>query len=286
MRDQALLDQFRRDGYAVARGLFSTAEAEGYKAHFMALRAAGDHPLDHKGVDTADSDPLREYPRMTHMHRWDRISLEWLTHPRLNRCMTKILGREPYAVQSMLYFKPPGSRGQALHQDQFYLKVRPGTCMAAWMALDRSDEENGCLQVVPGSQDLPILCTERADTSTSFTDIAAPLPEGMARVPVVMEPGDVAFFPGGLIHGSFPNNSKERFRRALAGHYVAGEAEKVSAYYHPVLRMDGTEVEMGASEGGGPCGVWVDVDGKPEVEMRPAGAWQPHMQGLGEASPN
>ena len=31
---------------------------------------------------------------------------------------------------------------------------------------------------------------------------------------------------------------------------------------------------------------WVDgEDGKPEVEMRPAGAWQPHMQGIGEASP-
>ena len=87
-----------------------------------------------------------------------------------------------------------------------------------------------------------------------------------------------------LIHGSCPNSSKERFRRALAGHYVAGEAEKVSAYYHPILRMDGTEVELGASEGGEPCGVWVDRDGNPEVEMRPVGAWQPHMQGIGEAS--
>ena len=154
------------------------------------------------------------------------------------------------------------------------------------MALDRADEGNGCLQVVPGSHDLPILCTERADTSTSFTDIAAPLPEGMARVPLIMEPGDVVFFPGALIHGSFPNTSRDRFRRAITGHYVAGEAEKVSAYYHPVLRMDGTEVELGASEGGGPCGVWVDGEnGKPEVEMRPAGAWQPHMQGIGEASP-
>ena len=65
---------------------------------------------------------------------------------------------------------------------------------------------------------------------------------------------------------------------------MAGEAEKVSAYYHPILRMDGTEVELGASEGGGPCGVWVDRDGNPEVEMRPVAAWQPHMQGIGEAA--
>ena len=45
---------------------------------------------------------------------------------RLNKWMTSILGREPYAVQTMFYFKPPGARGQALHQDQFYLRVDPG----------------------------------------------------------------------------------------------------------------------------------------------------------------
>ena len=28
------------------------------------------------------------------------------------------------------------ARGQALHQDNFYLRVKPGTCMAAWIAID------------------------------------------------------------------------------------------------------------------------------------------------------
>ena len=56
-----------------------------------------------------------------------------------------------------------------------------------------------------------------------------------------MAAGDVLFFNGSVIHGSFPNASRDRFRRALIGHYVAGEAEKVSQFYHPVLRMDGSE---------------------------------------------
>ena len=40
-----------------------------------------------------------------------------------------LLGREPYAAQTMFYFKPPGARGQALHQDQTPLRVQPGTCL-------------------------------------------------------------------------------------------------------------------------------------------------------------
>jgi phytanoyl-CoA hydroxylase len=130
------------------------------------------------------------------------------------------------------------------------------------MALDPCDEENGCLQVVPGTQDLPVLCTVEADTTQSFTDVTVPLPEGYKPVPVRMKPGDVLFFNGQLIHGSFPNSSKDRFRRSLIGHYIVGEAQKVAQWYHPVMRMDGSVVELDISESGGPCGVWVDEDGK------------------------
>src|ERR671936_227225 len=117
------------------------------------------------------------------MHRWDEVSLGWLLDARVNACLTGLIGREPYAVQTMLYFKPPGARGQPLHQDQYYLRVRPGTCIAAWLALDACDEENGCLQVVPGSHRVPVLCATKADTSVSFPGVTVPLPEGTPVVP-------------------------------------------------------------------------------------------------------
>jgi ectoine hydroxylase-related dioxygenase (phytanoyl-CoA dioxygenase family) len=219
-------------------------------------------------VDVTSNDPLKRYPRMIHMHRWDDLSLRWMLEPRIDRWLTALAGISPYAVQTMLYFKPAGARGQALHQDQYYLRVQPGTCLAAWLALDDCDEENGCLQVVPGTHDLPLLCTVKADTTQSFTDVTVPLAEGYTPVPVVMQAGDVLFFNGQLIHGSFPNTSRDRFRRSLIGHYIVGDAEKVAKFYHPVLRMDGTVVELGVSERGGPCGIWVTEDGKPVVEMQ------------------
>ncbi|HXF64842.1 MAG TPA: phytanoyl-CoA dioxygenase family protein [Caldilineaceae bacterium] len=264
------VEQFQRDGYVVARGLFSAKEVAHYRDHYMALRAAGSYPGDTAGVDIGSNDPLKRYPRMIHMHRWDEVSLRWLIDGRINRWLTGLLGIEPYAVQTMLYFKPAGARGQALHQDQYYLRVQPGTCMAAWLALDDCDEENGCLQVVPGTHNLPLLCTVKADTTQSFTDVTVPLPEGVEPVPVIMAAGDVLFFNGQLIHGSFPNTSRDRFRRSLIGHYIVGDAEKVAQFYHPVLRMDGSVVELGVSERGGPCGVWVTHDGRPVVEMQNA----------------
>lgn len=259
--------QYSRDGYVIVSQLFSADEVAQLTEHYMALRAQGPKPGDFAGVDAQSNDPLKQFPRMIHMHRWDEQSLQWLIDTRLNQVMTALLGAEPYAVQTMLYFKPAGARGQALHQDQSYLRVQPGTCMAAWMALDRCDEENGCMQVVPGSHTLPLLCTTEADTTQSFTDVTVPVPESMHSVPVIMNPGDVFFFNGQVIHGSYPNRSTDRFRRSLIGHYIVGEAEKVSRFFHPVLRMDGSEVKLAASEQGGPCGVWVDRDGEPMIEM-------------------
>jgi len=259
--------EFERDGYTIVRGLFSQEEVTRYREHYMELRAAGTYWGDFAGVDLTSADPLKRYPRMIHMHRWDDTTLKFLIDPRINECLTALLGAEPYAVQTMLYFKPPGARGQALHQDQAYLRVQPGTCAAAWLAVDRCDEENGCMQVVPGTSNLPLLCTEKADTTKSFTDVTVPLADGMTPVPVIMEAGDVLIFNGQLVHGSLPNTSVDRFRRSLIGHYIVAEAEKVGGFYHPVLKMDGTEVDFGLSEGGGPCGVWRDIDGSPGLEM-------------------
>jgi phytanoyl-CoA hydroxylase len=170
-------------------------------------------------------------------------------------------------VQSMVYFKPPGARGQALHQDQYYLNVKPGTCVAAWLALDPADERNGCMRVVPASHTWPVLCARKADPTTSFTDTTVELPSDQEVRPVVMDEGDVLFFNGLLVHGSLPNATLDRFRRSLIGHYIPCTASEVTAFDQPLLRMDGTELWLKAAAFGGPCGQWVDRDGAKVLEV-------------------
>ena len=264
---QVDVERFRERGCVTVSSLFTEAEVASFRQHYMDMRHKGTYPGDFGGINMASNDPLKRYPRLIHMHRWDQLSLDWMIDRRLGAVFRQLLGKEPLAVQTMLYFKPAGARGQALHQDQYYLRVQPGTCIAAWMALDDCDEENGCLQVVPGSHELPILCPVDADTSESFTDVTVPLSADMQPEPVIMKAGDVFFFNGQLIHGSFPNRSDSRFRRALIGHYIDADAEQVAKYYHPVLRFDGSIVDLDIAEGGGQCGVWVEEDGSEVLEM-------------------
>ncbi len=270
MKSSEIIEQFLQNGYAVVPGLFDRDEVEAIKAHFMALNKQGHGYEADQATLLAKDDPLKAYPRLVHPHRFDRLSLDWLLDARLRHWTTALLGREPYAAQTMFYFKPPGARGQALHQDQKSLRVKPGTCLAAWMAVDDCDEANGCIQIVPGTQDLPQLCLIEADLSQSFSSKTVPIPPGKQPVPVVMRAGDLLFFNGQVIHGSYPNVSESRFRRALIAHYVVGEAEKVAAFYHPLLTFDGRVVTLQTSEQGGPCGIF--VDDAPQVQMVDANA--------------
>ncbi len=257
---------FARDGHVVARGLFSPDEARALRDHVTDVRRAGAHPLDDAGIDPQAGDPLLRWPRLVQLHRWDATARRWLLSDRVAGSVGRLLGCEPLAVQSMVYFKPPGARGQAMHQDQYFLRARPGTCMAAWMALDDTDEANGCLEVVPGSQGWPVLCPVPADTTVSSARDSLALPEGTTTVPIRMRAGDVLFFNGSLVHGSAPNRTEDRFRRSLIAHFVEERAEAVVEWDQPALRPDGTELWLGVDEEGGPCGVWVERDDEPVLE--------------------
>jgi ectoine hydroxylase-related dioxygenase (phytanoyl-CoA dioxygenase family) len=191
---------------------------------------------------------------MMHPHRVNDVALRYLLDPRLGAVLEDLFAEEPLAAQSMLYFKPAGARGQALHQDNFYLRVEPGTCIAAWVALDPADRENGGLEVVPGTHAMDIFCPEEADRSLSFTRDYVPIPEGLHAVPVDLAPGDVLFFNGSLVHGSQPNTSKDRFRRSFICHYIGRSSERMSLWYRPILTMQGDVVEIEENVGGGPCG--------------------------------
>jgi hypothetical protein len=256
--------QFERDGFLLVSRLFTPAEVAEIRECFMAQNEDGPVPglSEIRGGKDGYSpdDPLAFYPRMMHPHLHPELpvgplSVHYMLHPRLYPILRGLFGDEPVAVQSMFYFKPAGARGQELHQDNYYLRVAPGTCMAAWVAVDDADPENGGLKVVPGSHRLEVICPQRADASLSFTSDYVPVPAGMQSVPCSMRAGDVLFFNGSLIHGSTPNSSQGRFRRSFICHYVPQSSSELSRGYQSRLTFDGNTVTgIGDAVGGGPCG--------------------------------
>jgi phytanoyl-CoA hydroxylase len=256
-------EQFERDGHLILKRFYRPDEVQLLVDTFMGIHRQGpvEGHFSPKTAEEANGDPLKMYPRIMHPHRFNDVALRYLLDDRLEPVLTDLFGEEPLAAQSMLYFKPAGAKGQALHQDNFYLNVDPGTCIAAWLALDHVDEGNGCLEVVPGTHAMDLFCPEEADSSVSFTREYVPPPPGLEKVPVIMEPGDMLFFNGTLVHGSGPNSSVDRFRRSFICHYIGRSAERMSEWYRPILTFDGGEVTIDANEGGGPCGTEIGAVG-------------------------
>jgi ectoine hydroxylase-related dioxygenase (phytanoyl-CoA dioxygenase family) len=262
----AELESYHTDGYLIVRGMLSRDEVATLAEHYLKVpqrpSIAGVDGAGRKMSAGQPTDPRGHnaptYPRLMQPHRYDDVSRRMILDRRIFDVLTDLMGEEPLAAQSMLFYKPPGTKGQAFHQDNFYLKVKPGTCVAAWVALDPTDEENGALRLIPGTQSLPLDCPHKPeDASEYFNNSEVNLPGG-ARRPVLarMAAGDVLFFGGSLIHGSLRNRSQTRWRRSLVLHYCPrSQTEQIGPFYQPLLTRDGREVRVDdAAADAGPCG--------------------------------
>ena len=126
----------------------------------------------------------------------------------VHSAMEKLLGTEVLQYNESFVTKPPRI-GQTVHWHQdpsFKRKAVDDPISTIDVYLDRADEENGCLWVVPGSHKQGIIDVEPLVEEHGFD-----LP---GAIPVRMEPGDVAFHDNGCLHGSKENRS-ERERRIL-----------------------------------------------------------------------
>jgi ectoine hydroxylase len=222
---------YRRDGYVVARGMFSSAEADlirGTAESDTALHEAAYFRSDANGSKT----------RMTVWnHPGDDIFGLFSRCERIVDSMEAIIGEEVYHYNSKLNAKEPFEGGAwEWHQDYGYwyangcLFPRMATCI---LALDPSTKENGCLQVLKGSHH-----AGRIDHGTSGKQVSADqeriahLIGKLETVYVEQQPGDVLFFDANMLHASSANESARR-RWVLISCYNARSNGPVKAHHHP-----------------------------------------------------
>lgn len=232
---------FREQGFLIVRELISQEEIQELRAHMDNL-IAGREQIPGVPLPPADWDPdkkLSYWLRVHMLHRVLPIHERFLLHPRILDVLEALIGPDVLALQTMLFFKHPGQPGQGYHQDSYYIPTFPDTLCGAWLAIDRADEENGCLWMTTGSQNEPIypdtdgvspngqreLGDIQPIANASNTDEAL---NGLTRVAhkypgkevkAIVDPGDVVFFGGHILHRSHSNISKDRTRRAFVSHY-------------------------------------------------------------------
>lgn len=232
---------YQAHGYLVVKGLVSAEEIAELVAHTDNLRYGREIipgvPLP---PDTLTPEQRVQYWLRVHMlHRVSELHERYLLHPRILDVLEALIGPDVLALQTMLFFKQPGQPGQGYHQDAYYIPTQPDTLIGAWLAIDRADAENGCLWMTEDSQHEPIYpdsdgqspngdqslsdiqpifgASNTDESKNGLTRIAAKYPGREVKVEV--DPGDVVFFGGHILHRSHTNKSKDRLRRSFVAHY-------------------------------------------------------------------
>jgi phytanoyl-CoA hydroxylase len=225
-----MLDHYWKHGYVVARGLFDGPSLQRWLDRLQDIVDGRVPPAEKmlvmKDVMVARGAvvPGTKLEAIAKIQDYENDPVLWsyVTDERILDCLERFIGRDVFAIHTMLINKPPNVDGRhPLHQDLLYFPFRPADkIVATWTALEPVTRENGCLVVVPGSHEGELLPHENPDwehLNAAYFG-AKGFDAETERVHLEMEPGDTVFFHPILLHGSGRNTTRG-FRRAISAHY-------------------------------------------------------------------
>lgn len=228
--------QFDRDGYAVYRNVIDpdlVAEAQSHVAWLMERHP--DRRPEHLEHVFVAEDPF-----------WVRL----VSDERLLDVAAEFVGPD-IALFASHYICKPARDGQAVlwHQDGSYWPLDPMEVVTLWLAVDASTPENGCMRVIPGTQQMDLQeLRQRTDTPNvlaSGMDESAV--DASKAVDVVLAPGDVSVHHPNVVHGSNPNTSDKR-RCGLTIRYIPTTTRVTSEEPWPCLFLLRGKARPGINE--------------------------------------
>lgn len=212
--------EYHEKGFLVLRGVFAAEEVALLAAEADDL-AARIELIDVRNIRCRWSDHVET--KVCTFDCFDPVSdigpvCRFFAHDRrLLDVLRSLYDDEPHLFKDKLIFKPPGSKGYALHQDFIGWADFPESFLTAIVAIDPTGAANGATEVFPGVHSRGYL----SPRDGQYHEL--PLSEVDESTGVLLElaPGDVAIFGGFVPHRSAPNRSDQP-RRQLYLSYNAG----------------------------------------------------------------
>lgn len=194
---QLQIAQYNQRGFVFPLDVFSADEAAAHRAIFDELLAAA-------AASGGNSYSINGW------HRNCRSVHDLVTEPRILDYVQDLLGEDMICWGTHYFCKMPGeSKRVSWHQDASYWPLTPSKTVTVWLAIDDADEENGAMQVIPGSHRHGQIDFERSDADENNVlnqTVQDALSYGDAPVALAMKAGQISLHTDLLLHGSEPNS--------------------------------------------------------------------------------
>ena len=166
-----------------------------------------------------------KFRKLFSYHQEHQTFIDLTQHPKITGFISQLIGEEAILKAEMALSKPPliGSE-KPWHQDNAYFNWLPLHKVAtAWIALDDTTIDNGCMHVLPGGHTLGALRHHH----TIDCEILPDRIDKNQALPVPLKAGGILYFSAMLPHQTPPNRTTDR-RRALQFQYRGVSTHAVS----------------------------------------------------------
>ncbi len=162
------------------------------------------------------------------------VNAQFFKSPQLIELLEFLLGTAIIPFHTINFIE--GSEQRA-HSDSIHMATAPqGYMIAAWAALEHTDQNNGPLFYYPGSHRLPFLTCLDYESGNSryligessyskYEDYVQEIIDSnhLKKEYFHAEPGDILIWHANLLHGGDPIKEEGRTRKSMVAHYFGRE---------------------------------------------------------------
>ncbi len=141
-----------------------------------------------------------------------------------------IIGKNILICGTTLFIKNPEEKGfVSFHQDAKYIGLEPYNWVTAWIAVTDSNEENGCMRMVPGSHKENIKYHKQNFDEGNLLTRGQTIENVDLEMtePLILKAGQMSLHHPKVIHGSGINKSKDRRIGFVVQSYIGSNVDQV-----------------------------------------------------------
>ncbi len=210
------LKQYNEEGYVAPINVLSKDEANEVRNEIENIENKWPNELEGSG---------RNYVHLI-SPVFDKIS----HNKKILDAIESVIGKNILICGTTLFIKNPNEKGYvSFHQDAKYIGLEPYNWVTAWIAVTDSNENNGCMRMLPGSHKEKLKYhNQKFDNKNLLTrgQTIENVPIEITK-PVELKAGQMSLHHPKVIHGSGLNKSKDRRIGFVIQSYIGTDVNQV-----------------------------------------------------------